>query len=413
MLGSEILEVAIGVIFVLLLVSLAATAVREAVEGWRRSRAAYLDYAIRELLQDRRGIGLAHSLYQHPLVHGLYSGDYPGPLSVGRPAILARGGELPSYIPSRSFALALMDLAARGEDLEAGAPAMGLAPLSAASIEANLPKVGSPAVQRMMRIALDQSRGDLDALREILQNWYDTAMDRVSGLYRRSTQWILLWIGLAMALALNVDILNIARYLYRDDAARAALVARAGTAATDPAFLQRQYGEVRRDLEALDLPVGWSDVHLVLPWRARPVSHGAGLPATMEAPGWWTPVFSPLLGWFLTALATTLGAPFWFDLLNKVMVVRATVKPHEKSPEEASEDRQLPAPREAVVVAKEETRSVAVAPPVDRAAPLRTDAAPPDGIPEAPHEATVDGCDVAVTVPTPDEALPAATGGVA
>jgi hypothetical protein len=36
-----------------------------------------------------------------------------------------------------------------------------------------------------------------------------------------------------------------------------------------------------------------------------------------------------------------MGAPFWFDLLNKIMVVRSTVKPKEKSPEEASEDRQI------------------------------------------------------------------------
>jgi hypothetical protein len=49
---------------------------------------------------------------------------------------------------------------------------------------------------------------------------------------------------------------------------------------------------------------------------------------------------SSLPGWLLTALAISLGAPFWFDLLNKIMVIRSTVKPHEKSPEEASEDRQ-------------------------------------------------------------------------
>ena len=42
----------------------------------------------------------------------------------------------------------------------------------------------------------------------------------------------------------------------------------------------------------------------------------------------------------LTAFAVTLGAPFWFDVLNKIMVVRSTVKPHEKSQEEGSEDRQ-------------------------------------------------------------------------
>jgi len=47
---------------------------------------------------------------------------------------------------------------------------------------------------------------------------------------------------------------------------------------------------------------------------------------------------SHFLGWLLTALAISLGAPFWFDLLNKFIVVRSTVKPKEKSPEEKSKD---------------------------------------------------------------------------
>ena len=42
------------------------------------------------------------------------------------------------------------------------------------------------------------------------------------------------------------------------------------------------------------------------------------------------------LGWLTTALAIMLGAPFWFDVLNKFMIVRSTVKPDEKSPAEAS-----------------------------------------------------------------------------
>ncbi|WOD13523.1 hypothetical protein [Paraburkholderia kirstenboschensis] len=45
------------------------------------------------------------------------------------------------------------------------------------------------------------------------------------------------------------------------------------------------------------------------------------------------------LGWFVTASGLSFGAPFSFDLLNKMMVIRSTVKPHEKSPEEASQDR--------------------------------------------------------------------------
>jgi hypothetical protein len=45
-----------------------------------------------------------------------------------------------------------------------------------------------------------------------------------------------------------------------------------------------------------------------------------------------------------------LGAPFWFDVLNKFMVIRSTVKPYEKSPPEASEDRQNRSNKVEVVV---------------------------------------------------------------
>jgi hypothetical protein len=50
-----------------------------------------------------------------------------------------------------------------------------------------------------------------------------------------------------------------------------------------------------------------------------------------------SPVFG-LAGWLLTAIAMTLGAPFWFDTLNKFMVVRSTIKPEEKSGVEPSKD---------------------------------------------------------------------------
>ena len=45
-----------------------------------------------------------------------------------------------------------------------------------------------------------------------------------------------------------------------------------------------------------------------------------------------------LAGWLITAIALSLGAPFWFDTLNKFMVVRGTVKPQEKSQSEKSKD---------------------------------------------------------------------------
>jgi hypothetical protein len=58
-----------------------------------------------------------------------------------------------------------------------------------------------------------------------------------------------------------------------------------------------------------------------------------------------------LLGWAITAFAISLGAPFWFDLLNKFMVIRSTVKPFEKSQPEGSEDRAATKPHDGTVAA--------------------------------------------------------------
>jgi hypothetical protein len=74
----------------------------------------------------------------------------------------------------------------------------------------------------------------------------------------------------------------------------------------------------------LGLPIGWgSETDPRLNWGAT--SLGQKLK-------------DHILGWILTALAISLGAPFWFDLLNKFIVIRSTVKPKEKSPEEKSKD---------------------------------------------------------------------------
>jgi hypothetical protein len=97
---------------------------------------------------------------------------------------------------------------------------------------------------------------------------------------------------------------------------------------------------LRQELSRLDLPIGWDNAEFSAPWS--PGRQWTQYP-------WWENILEPLLGWTMTALAISLGAPFWFDLLNKIMVIRSTVKPHEKSGEEGSEDRQ---PRPSVITAE-------------------------------------------------------------
>jgi hypothetical protein len=71
------------------------------------------------------------------------------------------------------------------------------------------------------------------------------------------------------------------------------------------------------------LPLGWrhSFTDYVKAARANPFS-----------------ILRTFLGWIITSIALSLGAPFWFDTLNKFMVVRSTVKPQEKSQTDKTKD---------------------------------------------------------------------------
>jgi hypothetical protein len=375
MFGSEILDVAIGLIFVYLVVSVLCSAIREGIESWLKTRAAYLEHGIRQLLQDMKGTGLAKDLFEHPLIYGLFtnSGYTPG-TSQQKPSMMQRGRGLPSYIPSKNFAVALLDIAARGPVRGNVTTADSTAPISLENVRRNVGRIQSPAIRRVILTALDRAQGDLDKAQKSIQDWYDSGMDRISGWYKRSTHQIILAIGLIVAVTMNIDSIAIVDQLYKSDASRAAAIAAAGSAESI-----QTYGQAKTALEDLHLPLGWDKASLSL---ERPKD-------------WFKGFIYPWLGWLLTAIAASLGAPFWFDVLNKVMVIRSTVKPREKSPEEGSEDRQ---PQAAAVTPVQATPSVASPSGGGGVAGSDMDA----------HDAISNAIDL-----TTDEQLPATEGGVA
>jgi hypothetical protein len=113
----------------------------------------------------------------------------------------------------------------------------------------------------------------------------------------------------------NADMVTIAHSLVRDPALRQALVPAAeGPAKRQPPAVGDEplkiIKESQGQLWALGLPLGWDTAD----------------PRTWPGTDWraWA---MKALGLLLTALAVSLGAPFWFDVLNKFMVARSTVKP--------------------------------------------------------------------------------------
>lgn len=332
MFGSEVLEVGIGMALLFLFMSLIATALRELIENFAKSRSHDLERGISELLQERKFTGSLESFYNHPLIASLYDGDY-------------RTGsrKLPSYIPRQSFSLAVLDLAAKATKTQS--------PLSLETLKKSLSEDSAPnPVQQVVLTALSHGANDLDKIRKTIEEWYDGTMDRVSGWYTRRTARILGVLGLATAVFFNVDAITVAQSLIRDKSLREAVVAQAektgqfGQNNSDSRQdTSATFTDLRSRLSEIGFPIGWVlQEGGLYPGPQSCVAAGIDASGQQAKPrcaiGW--SLITTICGWLITALAIMLGAPFWFDVMNRFMVVRSTVKPKEKSPDEASVDRQ-------------------------------------------------------------------------
>jgi hypothetical protein len=177
---------------------------------------------------------------------------------------------------------------------------------------------------------MDASRDDAAKFRENIEGWFNSAMDSVSGWYKRRTQVLILAIGFAIAVAVNGDSILTMQMLWNNSELRSSLAAQAEQIAANSQNPGggRQAALYARQLQGSGLPIGWNgqdELHRP-PWILA--TWGAKL-------GWsWHLFVVHWLGWLITGFAISLGAPFWFDLLNKFVMVRSAVKPHENSHDE-------------------------------------------------------------------------------
>jgi len=83
-------------------------------------------------------------------------------------------------------------------------------------------------------------------------------------------------------------------------------------------------------ISSLALPLGWSTA-AERATAAKKNQEDRRDPIPADAGSIFSALGHHSLGWLLTAMAISLGAPFWFDILNKVVTVRASGKaPEEK-----------------------------------------------------------------------------------
>jgi hypothetical protein len=336
---STIVGFAISMAFLFLMLSAACSAIQEIVANLFRWRAATLERGLAGLLMSAP---LKDELYRQPLLESLCSPNARGQLR-----------RLPSYIPSATLALAILQVA---EDHG----------MTIDGCIAKKPPTGTyPATEKLLASLLRGCTGVTEQ-RQRLEDWLDNSMGRVSGWYKRKAHaWI--WIfGIVLSLMLNADSISLSKRFWNDQALRDAVSAEAteyvksapkdasgNDQVKDQAELDRALHRMNLFREHLPgVPLGWCFVDTKS--KQAPVDKGTiqadGLKATcwpdLVHPttqpyqvslagtdprivdlGHWSWWLWKVIGVVATVLAISQGAPFWFDLLQKAVNLRLAGTP--------------------------------------------------------------------------------------
>ncbi len=340
MLNSVALQVVIGLIFIYLLYSLLATVLSELIASLLGLRARNLKAAIQRMLNDEE------------VVNGFYN----------NPEIKFLGGTglygKPSTIQAAGFSKALVsELSGNGQVTPEKISAV--LKVSAQTEGCNGSSVLPGAIETETAGYLlglwEQAEGDVAAFRKLVEEWFNRTMQQATEWYKRKIQIVILVLGFCIAWLFCADTFTIVKKLSVDQHAREQMVVLADAyVKANPVAGDSLMTEAKKKLSA-DLAGAHSVLGLGswLPDRVSVVMD----PRTREKV--YTPEIDPnclsttdlkisngkiaftfwdklaylfklpwyhFFGFLITAIAISLGAPFWFDLLNKFMKLRTSAK---------------------------------------------------------------------------------------
>jgi hypothetical protein len=359
-------DVLIGLTVVLLALSMAVTVITQSLTTLINSRGRHLRRGLTDLLQQLDpkltpavSKAIATEILTHPLVSGsaapFASTDGAGWLgAIGRQIRrLAGGPRLGNVVHREEFTKLLMAVGAgQGSALlqehARTALAGALSNNGVTNPEDTLRRIRdtalrlertSPELSNMARqniAILHAAESDLVAK---INNWFDQTMDRTSQRFTASTRAITFAGAFLVAFGLQVDTPAVVNRLAADDALRAAFVQEAQALYKDQqaieAAQQRRLAAERAAAQgtgpvgepqgaAPALPAPTAPEEIARKYRAFLATNGLiSLPSTSD----WAKNFANVnpFGMLLTALLLSLGAPFWYNALDKLLRLRSVL----------------------------------------------------------------------------------------
>lgn len=355
---SSIAYGAIGLSIIYLFAAVVVSHVQEWISQVLQKRAKLLQTAIKDLVRiniaqdgaakipdQAKGTEidvaqLADAVYNHGLVNGLLP-----------------GASLPAYVPAKNFAMAFLHRF--GEQLDALKSDANNKSLSLKDQVDLLPN--DSALKATLQALVMQANGRLDAFRDLLEKHYDNVMDRVAGMYKQWSRKISLVVALGVAVLLNLDTVAVFRAIDTDVRLQGAVMKATEVLQASPGVSQGENQKKNSDggptvtdklfatvvsaikpLVEARLPIGWTGTepadHCMIgftpiisidtskvgeatdvEYRAKCLSFGN-----------LGELFYKVMGWLITAVAASLGAPFWFRIFENTIRLTGLKPAHDE-----------------------------------------------------------------------------------
>jgi hypothetical protein len=315
--GLGFLDLVIGLVFIYFLLSLVVSIVQEIRANTFKIRSKNLEDWFLDTLDCNQ---LGANLLEHKLIAGL-----------------VKKGRKPSYVPNENFVSALLDTINVNHN--------GGKPYDINSIKEAIDNTNllPDDLKRHIQQSISEASGELGSVKKDISDWFDGCMARVGGTYKNIQQKWLIIISFIVVVAFNADSISLITYLYENEDARTALATQAAAASQDSTLMaiKEKYIELDslqaagaavdtvysdaikniqtgiEDLKAISTTLGNLKLHLG--WSTDENS-------LTTYPTSWGGLFLKIIGLAISAFAVSLGTPFWFETLNKLVSIRGAGK---------------------------------------------------------------------------------------
>ena len=367
-----VVDITLGLVFIYLILSLLASEIQELISTLLQWRAKHLRNSIELLLSGGseseksdivNAIHLVQKLYNDPLINTLNQQSKDKvekhflKITKNPNEQLIEKQSGPSYLPSETFAITLLDtlkipelinyvkhpseeaktnlhmILASYKELKKGINDPTSASYKTIKtiygdidqkfiefVNNELPdKVPDSLIKSLgviaqrSRIKIGNLTEEINQFKNEVETWFDRSMDRASGVYKRNAKGVAILIGILVAFLTNTDTFHLVKRLSQDSVIRSTI--------TQSASQRIDYinnPSARKDIEKLlgnaSIPIGWQNINQQFELLDTTKSNRVYIRISQ--------VFKLICGWIVSGFAIAMGAPFWFDILNKVINVR-------------------------------------------------------------------------------------------